>query len=104
MWLVISHLVAWREFHLQSALELGLLTQYSYFVGYGPEVWSYGDYYWWVPVVASLCGGPVGGLVYSILTADTGSSIHDLWPWFMRIRRNFKKYGKCARVDIDQDP
>ena len=22
---------------------------------------------WWVPVVASLWGGPVGGLVYSIL-------------------------------------
>ena len=72
--------------------------QYSYFAGYGREVWSYGDYYWWVPVVGSLTGGPVGGLVYSILIADTGSSINDLWPWCMRIRRNFK-YGRRARVD-----
>ena len=46
-------------------------------------------------------GGPVGGLVYGIVIADTRSSIYDLWLWFMRIRQNFK-CGRQARVKVDQ--
>jgi len=38
----------------------------SYIVGYGPEVWSAGDYYFWVPCVASFVGCVFGGGLYDL--------------------------------------
>lgn len=38
----------------------------SYAVGYPYEVWSAGDYYFWVPMVASFCGCMWGGFLYDL--------------------------------------
>ena len=38
----------------------------SFAVGYGPEVWSAGGYYFWVPMVASFCGCMFGGFLYDL--------------------------------------
>lgn len=38
----------------------------SYMIGYGPEVWRAGNYYFWVPVVAPFCGCTFGGWLYDM--------------------------------------
>ncbi|KAL2394647.1 Aquaglyceroporin-9 [Exophiala dermatitidis] len=48
---------------------------FAYFAGYGPEVWTYGDYYWWVPVVAPFLGALFGGLVYKAFVYDDDLSV-----------------------------
>jgi len=44
---------------------------FAYFVGYGPEVWTYGNNYWWVPVVAPIWGALFGGFVYQLFIYDS---------------------------------
>lgn len=36
----------------------------SYMLGYGHEVWSAGNYYFWVPMVAPFFGCTFGGFLY----------------------------------------
>ena len=38
----------------------------SYFLGYGHEVWSAGNYYFWVPMVAPFFGCTFGGWLYDM--------------------------------------
>jgi aquaglyceroporin related protein len=38
----------------------------SYCLGYGREVWSAGNYYFWVPMVAPFAGTLIGGLLYDV--------------------------------------
>ena len=38
----------------------------SYFLGYGHEVWSAGNYYFWVPMVAPFIGCLFGGWLYGM--------------------------------------
>jgi aquaglyceroporin related protein, other eukaryote len=38
----------------------------SYFLGYGNEVWSAGNYYFWVPMVAPFFGCMFGGFLYDL--------------------------------------
>jgi aquaglyceroporin related protein, other eukaryote len=38
----------------------------SYCLGYGHEVWSAGNYYFWVPMVAPFCGCTFGGWLYDV--------------------------------------
>ena len=52
----------------------------SYAVGYGPEVWSAGDYYFWVPMVAPFVGCVLGGLLYDIFIY-TGPESPINSPW-----------------------
>eukprot|EP00126_Sphaerothecum_destruens_P010238 Sdes_comp20698_c0_seq1m16297 len=37
---------------------------FSYAAGWGEEVWTYGNNYWWIPVVAPIVGAVVGGGLY----------------------------------------
>ncbi|KAJ2898187.1 uncharacterized protein MKZ38_004113 [Zalerion maritima] len=39
----------------------------SYILGYGHEVWSMGDYYFWIPMVAPFFGCVFGGFLYDLL-------------------------------------
>ncbi|KAK3722137.1 glycerol channel [Vermiconidia calcicola] len=39
----------------------------SYFLGYGHEVWSAGNYYFWVPMVAPFLGCTFGGFLYDLM-------------------------------------
>jgi glycerol uptake facilitator-like aquaporin len=38
--------------------------------GWGSEVFRAGHYWWWVPVVAPLLGGLLGGWIYNILVGN----------------------------------
>lgn len=38
----------------------------SYAVGYGSEVFSAGDYYFWIPMVAPFFGTLFGGFLYDV--------------------------------------
>lgn len=51
----------------------------SYAVGYGPEVWSAGGYYFWIPMVAPFCGCVFGGLLYDTFIFTGPSPINSPW-------------------------
>jgi MIP family channel proteins len=40
---------------------------FTYFAGWGSEVFTASDHWWWVPVVAPCCGAVLGGWVYDLL-------------------------------------
>ncbi|KAI6804312.1 aquaporin [Hortaea werneckii] len=48
----------------------------SYMIGYGPEVWRAGNYYFWVPMVAPFCGCTFGGFLYDLLLFTGESPIN----------------------------
>ncbi|KAF1950879.1 aquaporin [Byssothecium circinans] len=51
----------------------------SYAVGYGPQVWSAGGYYFWVPMVAPFCGCAFGGLLYDVFIYTGRSPVNTPW-------------------------
>ena len=60
----------------------------SYAVGYGHEVWSAGDYYFWVPVVASFLGCTFGGFLYDVfIYTGPESPINTPWLGLKRLVR-----------------
>ncbi|EGV98118.1 Aquaporin-10 [Cricetulus griseus] len=42
---------------------------FTYFAGWGPEVFSAGDGWWWVPAVAPMVGATLGTATYQLLVA-----------------------------------
>lgn len=60
----------------------------SYAVGYGHEVWSAGDYYFWVPMVASFLGCAFGGFLYDVfIYTGPESPINTPWLGLKRLVR-----------------
>ncbi|KAF2800663.1 aquaporin [Melanomma pulvis-pyrius CBS 109.77] len=51
----------------------------SYAVGYGPEVWSAGGYYFWIPMVAPFCGCAFGGFLYDLFIYTGPSPVNTPW-------------------------
>lgn len=52
----------------------------SYAVGYGPEVWSAGEYYFWVPIVAPIFGCLFGGFLYdAFIYTGPESPVNSPW-------------------------
>mmetsp|Transcript_9670 Transcript_9670/g.17656 ORF Transcript_9670/g.17656 Transcript_9670/m.17656 type:complete len:376 (+) Transcript_9670:34-1161(+) len=43
----------------------------TYLAGWGKEVFTAGNNYWWIPIVAPLIGAPLGGLVYDFFIDTT---------------------------------
>ncbi len=52
----------------------------SFILGYGSEVWSAGNYYFWVPIVAPLFGTLFGGFLYDIFIYTGPESLINT-PW-----------------------
>jgi len=52
---------------------------FTYFVGYGHEVWSAGDYYFWVPMICPFIGCTFGGFLYDVLIYTGKSPINTPW-------------------------
>ncbi|KAK5944819.1 glycerol channel [Knufia obscura] len=52
---------------------------FTYFIGYGNEVWSAGDYYFWVPMVCPFIGCTFGGFIYDVLIYTGKSPINTPW-------------------------
>ena len=40
---------------------------FTYAAGWGPQVFTAHDHWWWVPVVAPCCGAVLGGYIYNAL-------------------------------------
>ena len=40
---------------------------FTYLAGWGKEVFTAGDHWWWVPIVAPCCGAVLGGWIYDLL-------------------------------------
>ncbi|OJD16877.1 hypothetical protein AJ78_02974 [Emergomyces pasteurianus Ep9510] len=59
----------------------------SYIVGYGHEVWSAGNYYFWIPMVAPFVGCTLGGFLYDVLLYTGPSPINTPWMGFDRLLR-----------------
>ncbi|KAL2072935.1 hypothetical protein VTL71DRAFT_10259 [Oculimacula yallundae] len=54
----------------------------SYFLGYGHEVWSAGNYYFWIPMVAPFFGCLFGGWLYDVFIFTGDSPINTPWWGF----------------------
>ncbi|KAJ1080929.1 hypothetical protein NDU88_001117 [Pleurodeles waltl] len=39
---------------------------FTFLAGWGPEVFSAGNHYWWIPVIAPLFGAVIGSVVYEV--------------------------------------
>jgi aquaglyceroporin related protein len=52
----------------------------TYALGYGSEVWSAGNYYFWIPMVAPFVGCLTGGILYDMFIYTGESPINT--PWF----------------------
>ncbi|KAF7870476.1 hypothetical protein EAF04_004220 [Stromatinia cepivora] len=57
----------------------------SYFLGYGHEVWSAGNYYFWVPMVAPFFGCLFGGWLYDVFIFTGESPINTPWMGLKRL-------------------
>ncbi|KAL9111125.1 MAG: hypothetical protein Q9227_004388 [Pyrenula ochraceoflavens] len=60
---------------------------FTYFVGYGHEVWSAGNYYFWIPMVAPFIGGTFGGFLYDVFVFTGKSPVNTPWLGLKRILR-----------------
>ena len=85
----------------------------SYFLGYGHEVWSAGNYYFWVsglamsnglgstdfsiqvPMVAPFFGCTFGGFLYDVLIFTGDSPLNEEWwgipKWIPGLRQNLRE-------------
>ncbi|KAL1898404.1 glycerol channel [Ceratocystis pirilliformis] len=53
----------------------------SYLLGYGTEVFSASQWYFWVPLVAPCCGCLVGGAVHDLVSGNDESPLRQLLDW-----------------------
>ncbi|TID13011.1 hypothetical protein E2P81_ATG09931 [Venturia nashicola] len=63
----------------------------SYFLGYGHEVWSAGNYYFWIPMVAPFFGCTFGGFLYDVFIYTGASPINTPWMGLGRLLRPTRK-------------
>ena len=60
----------------------------SYILGYGPEVWTAGNYYFWVPIIASFLECIFGGFLYNaFIYTGPESPIKSPWMGLKRLVR-----------------
>ncbi|KAF9631697.1 putative aquaporin 3 protein [Lasiodiplodia theobromae] len=57
----------------------------SYMLGYGPNVWRAGNYYFWIPMVAPFFGTTFGGFLYDLLLNDGDSPVNTPWIGLKRL-------------------
>ncbi|KIW98450.1 uncharacterized protein Z519_00111 [Cladophialophora bantiana CBS 173.52] len=58
---------------------------FTYFVGYGHEVWSAGGYYFWVPMICPFIGCTFGGFLYDTLIYTGESPMNTPWMGIKRL-------------------
>ncbi|KHN96572.1 aquaglyceroporin [Metarhizium album ARSEF 1941] len=57
----------------------------TYMIGYGPEVFSFGGYYFWIPMVAPFLGCLTGGGLYDLFIYTGESPINSRYLGFNRL-------------------
>ncbi|KAK5199269.1 glycerol channel [Exophiala xenobiotica] len=73
---------------------------FTYFVGYGNEVWSAGGYYFWIPMIAPFIGCTFGGFLYDTLIYTGESPINTPWMGLKRVVHPTKKGIKEAITGV----
>jgi len=79
---------------------------FTFFVGYGHEVWTAGNHYFWVPMIAPFFGCTFGGFLYDLMLYTGSSPINMPWmgfkrflhPDFSELRYNIKKNKENDKV------
>lgn len=56
----------------------------TYILGYGTEVWSAGNYYFWIPMVAPFIGCTFGGFLYDVFIYTGESPVNTPWMGLKR--------------------
>ena len=70
----------------------------TYILGYGPEVWTAGNYYFWVPIVASFLGCSFGAFLYdAFLYTGPESPVNTPWLGLKRLLRPDRSLRHKAR-------
>ncbi|GAB7360303.1 hypothetical protein MBLNU230_g8061t1 [Neophaeotheca triangularis] len=78
----------------------------SYFLGYGSEVWSAGNYYFWVPMVSPFLGCVFGGFLYDTLLFTGETPINTPYLGLYRIipgMRHAYDDEKYDQVDLKNE-
>ncbi|KAG9256772.1 MIP family channel protein [Emericellopsis atlantica] len=71
----------------------------SYIVGYPFEVWSAGNYYFWIPMVAPFFGCTFGGFLYDVFIFTGESPINTPWMGLKRFTQpNRKTWSNTYRA------
>lgn len=70
-------------------------------IGYGSKVWTTGNYYFWVPIIAPFIGSALGGFFYDLFIY-TGDESPLNWP-YMGFDRIFYIFGKKEHPRIEHD-
>lgn len=76
---------------------------FTYFVGYGSEVWSAGDYYFWVPMICPFIGAAFGGFLYDFFIYTGKSPINTPWFGIKTLLHPTKEGIKKAVVEGDAE-
>lgn len=76
---------------------------FTYFVGYGNNVWRAGNYYFWVPMICPFIGCVFGGFLYDLLIYTGKSPINTPWFGIKRIVRPDKDALKKAVKEGDPE-
>lgn len=78
----------------------------AYCVGYGPEVWTAGNYYFWVPNVASVTGALLGGFLYDFfIYTGPESPVNTPWLGLPMLFNPYKAHkGRMNGRDQDKMP
>ncbi|KAL3492225.1 putative aquaglyceroporin [Aspergillus germanicus] len=73
----------------------------SYMIGYGPEVWRAGDYYFWVPIVAPFLGCTFGGWLYDMfLYVGSESPVNTPYIGLRRLIRPMARKHRDSRSHV----
>ncbi|KAK1242392.1 hypothetical protein MKX07_000378 [Trichoderma sp. CBMAI-0711] len=67
-------------------------------VGYGHQVWTAGDYYFWVPIIAPFLGCLFGGFLYDTFLFTGDSPMNLPYMGFTRVWGNRTRTGKPVMV------
>ncbi|KAL1622904.1 glycerol channel [Neofusicoccum ribis] len=76
----------------------------SYMLGYGPNVWRAGQYYFWIPMVAPFLGTTFGGFLYDLLLNDGDSPVNTPWIGLSRLVPDGLKKPRRRPSDGDVSP
>ncbi|CAK7272665.1 glycerol channel [Sporothrix epigloea] len=72
----------------------------SYMIGYGHEVWSFGGYYFWIPMVMPFLGCLFGGFLYDTFIYTGPSPMNTPWLGLKRLVRPNKVRSPWAVSNV----
>lgn len=75
----------------------------SYAVGYGPEVWSAGGYYFWIPMVAPFLGCAFGGFLYDLFIYTGPSPVNTPWMGLKHLSPSYARQVRREHIRREKE-